>query len=108
VALKVVSMAEMRLEVLLEVERSGESVAEVCRRRGIARSSFYEWRARYLAEGPAGLEPHSRRPVRSPGRIEPALEETICALRKRHPRWGARRIRAELAETALAFVSRFT
>jgi hypothetical protein len=36
-ALRVMSMAEMRLEVLLEAARSGETVAEVCRRQGIRR-----------------------------------------------------------------------
>ena len=35
--LKVVTMAEMRFEVLLEVERTGLTVAEVCRRYGISR-----------------------------------------------------------------------
>ncbi len=89
-ALKVVSMAEMRLEVLLEEERSGEPVAELCRRRGITRSSFYEWRERYLAEGLVGLEPHSRRPGRSPGQIEPALEEAICGLAQTAPALGVR------------------
>lgn len=44
--MKVVSVEELRLQVLLEAERSDESIAELCRRRGIARSSFYEWRAR--------------------------------------------------------------
>jgi transposase len=96
VALQLVSMEELRLEVLLEPERTGDSVAEVCRRRGISRETFYIYRRRYLAEGPEGLVPRSRRPRSSPARIEPALEAEICRLRAKHPRWGARRIRAEL------------
>jgi transposase InsO family protein len=96
VALKVVSMVELRLAVVLEPERTGETVAEVCRRHGISRESFYAYRRRYLAEGLAGLEPRSRRPLSSPARLEPALELEIVSLRRRHPRWGARRIRAEL------------
>jgi transposase InsO family protein len=96
VALKVVSMDELRLELLLEPERTGDSVAEVCRRRGVSRASFYRYRARYLQEGEAGLVPRSRAPRRSPGQIDPQLEAMICALRRRRPRWGARRIRAEL------------
>ena len=95
-ALRVVSMNELKLEVLLEPERTGDSVAEVCRRRGISRASYYRYRRRYHEEGVAGLEPRSRRPRRSPGRIEPELEATIVTLRKRHRRWGARRIYAEL------------
>jgi transposase-like protein len=97
VALRVVSMEELKLEVLFEPERSGESVVAVCRRQGISRASFYRYRRRFLAEGIEGLRLRSRRPLTSPGRIDPRLEQAICELRKRHPRWGARRIRAELA-----------
>jgi transposase InsO family protein len=102
VALEVVSMNELKLAVLLEPERSGESVSEVCRRHEISRQSFYLYRRRYLVEGLAGLEQRSRRPRRSPRQIEPELEATICRLRKDHPRWGARRIRSELARAGLA------
>jgi transposase InsO family protein len=96
VALKVVSMEELKLEVLLEAERTGDTVAAVCRRRGISRASFYRYRRRFLEEGPAGLEPRSRRPRSSPGQIAAELEAEIVTLRQRHPRWGARRIHAEL------------
>jgi transposase InsO family protein len=95
-ALKVVSMHELKLQVLFEPERTGESVAEVCLRRGISRASFYRYRRRLLQEGPEGLEPRSRRPHFSPAMIETSLEVEICELRRRHPRWGARRIWAEL------------
>ena len=95
-SLRVVNMAELRLEVLLEPERTGDSVAEVCRRRGISRDTFYEYKRRYEAEGTGGLEPRSRRPSRSPRQIDADLEVKICTLRKNHPRWGARRIRIEL------------
>jgi transposase InsO family protein len=95
-SLRVVSMAELRLEVLLEPERTGDSVAEVCRRRGISRDTFYGYKRRHEAEGAMGLEPRSRRPIRSPGQIDTDLEVKICTLRKDHPRWGARRIRTEL------------
>jgi transposase-like protein len=65
-ALKVVSMEELKLEVLLEPERTGETVAEVCARRGLSRASYYRYRRRYLEEGAAGLAPRSRRPHASP------------------------------------------
>jgi len=101
VALRVVSMDELKLEVLLEPERTGDSVVEVCRRRGISRASYYRYRRRYLAGGLDGLQARPRRPVTSPARIDPRLEQTICALRKEHRRWGARRIRAELARAGV-------
>ena len=96
-ALEVVSMEELKLAVLVEPERTGASVAEVCRRRGISRASYYRYRRRYLEEGVDGLEPRSRRPRSSPGQIDAELEVGIVSMRKRHPRWGARRIHAELA-----------
>jgi transposase-like protein len=43
-ALKVVTMAELRLEVLFQAERSGESVTEVCRRHGISRQTYFRYR----------------------------------------------------------------
>ena len=66
-ALKVVSMEELRLQVLLEPGRTGESVAEVCLRRGISRASFYRYRQRFLEDGAEGLEPRSEKPRFSPG-----------------------------------------
>jgi transposase InsO family protein len=102
VALQVVSMEKLRMEVVLEPERTGDSVAEVCRRRGISRETFYVYRRRYLSEGIDGLVSRSRRPRGSPARIEPELEATICGLRREHPRWGARRIRTELARAGVS------
>jgi len=84
--LRVVSMSELRLEVLLEPERTGQSVAEVCRRRGISRETFYAYKRRYDLGGAAGLEPRSRQPTRSPAQIDVDLEVKICELRKDHPR----------------------
>lgn len=96
-ALKVVTMAELRREVLLEAQRTRESVSSICQRFGISRQTYYRYRRRYLAEGLEGLQTRSRRPIHSPGRMDPQIELEICRMRKIHPRWGARRIHAELA-----------
>ena len=96
-ASKAVSLVELKLGVLSESERGGETVAEVCRRHGISRASYYRRRHGCLVEGVEGLEERSPLPLGSPLRIDAALEREICELRTRHPRWGARRIRSELA-----------
>jgi len=101
VVLKVVSMAELRLEVLLEAERTGLTVTEICRRYGISRQTYYRYRGRYLAEGLPGLEDRSRRPHHPANQIPADLEARIVGMRKDHPRWGARRIRAELARAGV-------
>lgn len=84
--LKVVTMAEFRLEVLVEAERTGMTVAEVCRRYGISRQTYYRYRRRYLAEGLAGLEDRSRRPLQPANQIPVEVEQRICEMRKDHPR----------------------
>ena len=65
-ALKVVTMAELRLDVFTEPLRTGETVADVCRRYGISRDTYCRYRRRYLAQGLDGLEDQSRRPKTSP------------------------------------------
>ena len=55
-ALKVVTMPELRLEVLLEAKRTGMTVSEVCRWYGISRQTYYRYRRRFLVEGPQGAE----------------------------------------------------
>ena len=66
VALRVVSMSELRLAVLVESERTRETVAEVCRRYEISRQTYTGTENRYLAQGPEGLEDRDRTPHRSP------------------------------------------
>jgi len=91
-----VSRVEQRLDMVLAPERYGLTVRETCALWGVSPDTFYRWRARYADEGLDGLEDRSSRPARSPGRIDAALEHQIVALRQAHPRWGPRRLRAEL------------
>ncbi len=94
-------MAELRLEVLLEAERTGLTVTEICERCGISRQTYYRYRRRYLAEGLPGLEDRSRRPHHPANQIPADLEVRIVGMRTDHPRWGARRIRSELARAGV-------
>ena len=100
-ALKVVSMPELRREVLLEAQRTGEPVSSVCQRFGISRATYYRYRRRFLLEGLAGLEDRSRRPNHMPARMDPQVEIEICQMRKAHPRWGARRIQGEITRKGI-------
>ena len=43
-ALRTVTMSELRLEVLLEAEQSGESASEICRRYMISRETYCRYR----------------------------------------------------------------
>jgi transposase InsO family protein len=98
--LKVMDLVEQRLAVLREPEWSGRSVAEVCARHKISRQTFYDWQRRYAADGLAGLVAVSRRPHRSPGQLDPDLEDRIVRLRKQHG-WGPAKIRDALRREGL-------
>ena len=58
------------------------NVAALCRDRNISRDTFYRWRARYRAEGLAGLQPRSSAPRSSPRRTSASIEDTVVELRK--------------------------
>jgi transposase InsO family protein len=62
--------------------RTGRPIAELAAAHGVHRSWLYKLLARYRREGPAGLEPRSRRPKSSPTRIADLYEDEIVALRK--------------------------
>lgn len=57
------------------------NVAEVCREARTSRKTFYKWAARYRAEGLAGLEERSRRPLSSPSRTGQLVEDLIVEMR---------------------------
>ena len=94
--LKVITLTEQWLEILMYPARHGLTVTETCRRYGIARQTFYECRARYCDHGLDGLQPRSRRPLSCAHQTPPEVEDLIVALRKQRPRWGTRKIRATL------------
>jgi transposase InsO family protein len=66
----------------------GRSRSEVARDYGVSRRWVITLVQRYLAEGEAGLQPRSRRPLRSPTRTADALEDEIVAIRKDLDRHG--------------------
>lgn len=89
------SVMDQRLAFVLLVE-SGVSVAEACRRFSVSRPTGYKWLARFEEEGTDGLVDRSRRPVVSPDRTSPEVEELVVRVRERFPAWGGRKIRAFL------------
>jgi len=94
-------MNERWLEILLTPQRDGISVAAVCRRYGVSRQSFYEYRRRLWAEGVPALQPRSTRPTNSPTRTAAEIESLIVKLRVDNPRCGARTIHTKLVQAGL-------
>jgi hypothetical protein len=62
--------------------RTKKPIAQLAEAHGVSRSWLYKLLARYRTHGPAGLEPRSRRPHRSPTRIADQHEDAVVALRK--------------------------
>lgn len=91
-------------------QRSGLSLAELCRRFGISRKTGYKWLERWDAEGPSGLGDQSRRPRGCAHAVPPEVVAAIVQLRHRHPLYSAKKIRWYLArhQPGLALPSRGT
>lgn len=83
-ARKVIAM-EAKLLAVLTAGVMSVSVTDLCQELGISRQTFYKYRRRFEAEGPAGLVERSRRPRSSPGMMAPEVEDEIVRLRKELP-----------------------
>lgn len=83
--------AEQRRRVLALAARLS-NVAEACRRCGMDRTSFYEWKRRFKREGIGGLE--NRVPARKahPQKTSDRTAARIAALALEHPACGCNRI----------------
>lgn len=81
-----------RSKFVLEAQKPGANISELCREFGISRKTAYKWLSRYEEGGVAGMADQSRRP-KSPSSELP--EEVVCRivqLRRAHETWGARKL----------------
>jgi putative transposase len=87
---------EQRLELIREYESGLLTMTELVAQYGVSPKTAYKWLARYEACGVAGLRDRSRRPHHSPHATAEDLVDPLVALRRRHPRWGAKKLLAVL------------
>jgi putative transposase len=83
---------DQKTQFIADYLRESFSFTELCARYGVSRESGYRLVERYLEQGPAGLEARSRRPHTSPNETAPHIVEALLELRRRHPRWGAKKL----------------
>jgi len=95
---QVFTVVDLRQELVRAMAAGEASVREVSQRMSVSRQTAYKWSARYKAEGDAGLQDRSRRPVVSPRRTPADMEERVCKLRRLHPAWGGRKLRRRLKD----------
>lgn len=90
-----------RLSVL-ELAEALQNVSEACRRSGVSRTQFYEYKRRYEEEGLEGLKDlppvHRSHPQTTPLRVR----TNILELSLEHPAWGCDRLSEELAPEGVA------
>ena len=89
-------LAHRRLTVLELAERLG-NVAEACRRGGIDRTSFYEWKRRFQLQGLEGLKDLPPIAKSHPMSTPPEVVARIGELALLHPAYGCNRLEALLA-----------
>jgi transposase InsO family protein len=94
------NIARKRLSVLHLAERLGNA-SEACRRAGVDRTSFYQWKRRFAREGLPGLA--NRAPVRKehPFRTPARVERRIVELAISSPAHGCDRIARTLAKAGI-------
>lgn len=79
-----------------------ESMTELCEQFGISRKTGYKLLGRYRAAQAAGLVERSRAPHVIPWAISQAQAQAIVGVRRAHPSWGPKKLRARLDERAPA------
>jgi transposase InsO family protein len=89
-------LAHRRMTVLELAERLG-NVSEACRRGGIDRTSFYDWKRRFQLHGLDGLKDLPPVPKSHPMTTPPEVVDRLLALALEHPAYGCNRLEALLA-----------
>jgi len=81
-----------RHRFIADARRRIASFAELCTHYGISRKTGYKWLGRADADGRAHLVEHSRRPHHCPHATPERLVSRLLEARRRHPRWGPRKL----------------
>jgi len=104
------SPMDQRMQVIVDYQRGLHGVSELAARYGVSRKTVYKWIDRHDADATAGLADRSRRPLSCSQATPPAVVEAVLAARRRHPRWGAKKLLKILrrAEPETAWPARST
>jgi transposase InsO family protein len=87
---------ENRYRMIIEPERSGKTISDVCIAFGVSRETWYKWKRRYDAYGIDGLKDQSRKPHNIKNvKVTEELEKLVLELRLNN-RFGPMRIRFRL------------
>jgi transposase InsO family protein len=87
---------EERIRMLTDYDTGNWSVSDLCRRYGICRDTFYEWRERRASGAQDWFIERSHAPLHCPHATAAELREKIISLRRRFRYLGPRKLLAKL------------
>ena len=87
---------EQKLRFVLAARKSYISFKELCWAWQVSRQTGYKWLQRYCDGGLAGLQEKTRAPLHRPHALPQLWIQRIENLRRKHPGWGPKKLRAIL------------
>ena len=91
-AWKTVDVKEQRVRFVVRAIQGESYFQDLCKEFGISRPTGYEWLRRYQVGGIEAIVEKSRRPLQSPQRTAPEIEQRVVELRRHYPDWGRRKL----------------
>lgn len=85
-----------RLRFIDSLESGLYTMTELCARYEISRKTGYKWAERFVEGGAEALADQSRAPKSCPHQVSAEVGEALLELRRKHPRWGPRKLLAYL------------
>ena len=83
---------EQKIEFICEWRTNKYTISELCKAFEISRPTAYKLIDRYEKQGIEGLRERTKKPINHPNRTKEYIEENILDLKKRHSKWGAKKI----------------
>ena len=91
---------DQRVVFIADWLRDEWTMRELAERYGISRKTSYKWVDRYTADPEHGLAERSRAPKVHGRAMADAVRDAVIALRRSHPHWGPKKLRAVLEARA--------
>lgn len=89
---------DQRVAFIADWLKAEWTMTELAERYQVSRKTAYKWADRYEADPAAGLADRSRAPKAHGRAMADPMRDAILALRRQHPHWGPKKLRAILRE----------